>query len=206
MFGSPIRDPKFDYLERASGLKPISVLVGKYPAMFPVTIGANVRIFLGVDSNGDPSHTFAQVEDISDDWKTMAVRYLYEEAEAKSILARWHPRSKKQLNKLFPEKESKTKFSQEILLFSSNHRDNAIPIDSVDDIIQLESWYDYEFESHRQIFVVAHHLDVTTGTLHQLQPPSNVCERFFSIFFTVTLADFERFFLLGLICISMPAF
>ena len=183
MFGSPIQDPKFDYLGHAAGLKTVSVIVGKYPTLVPVTLGAMVRIFLGLDDAGEPQHTFGQVEEFSEDCKSMTVRYYYTEVEAKAALARWHPRLKKRLQKLFPESSKpNSKMNQEHLLFSSNHRDFSIAIDTVDEIVQAASWYDYEFESHRQIFVAVHHLDVTTGLLHQLQPPESASERVFRIF------------------------
>ena len=72
MFGSPIQDPKFDYLGHAAGLKTVSlaVLIGKYPTLL---LGEYVRIVLGL-------FQMNRLKDISDDGKSMTVRYYYTEA------------------------------------------------------------------------------------------------------------------------------
>ena len=72
MFGAKVEDPKFNYLGQAFGLKTNSYVVGTYPKIFAVTRGANVRIFLGNDSDGKPLHGFFHVEDFDCEAKTMS--------------------------------------------------------------------------------------------------------------------------------------
>ena len=177
MFGAKVKDPKFDYLGQAFGLKSNSYVVGTYPKIFAVTRGSNVRIFLGNDSDGKPQHGFFHVEDFQCEAKTMSGYHLYQEHEAKQLLAGWYPRKKRSIEKCLPERSNSSHISRELVLLCSNHCD-TIEIDTVDEIVHVSSFYDYEFEAHRQIFVVTHFLDVKQFLLNPIVPPEKVSERY----------------------------
>lgn len=205
MFGAKVEDPKFDYLGQAFGLKTNSYVVGTYPKIFAVTRGANVRIFLGIDSDsGKPLHGFFHVEDFDCEAKTMSGYHMYQEHEAKQLLIGWYPRKKKSIEKSLPERSNSSRISRELVLLCSNHFD-TIEIDTVDEIVHVSSFYDYEFEAHRQIFVVTHFLDVKRCVLSPIVPHENVSERYLFRSDRV-LISILIVFLLGLIFINMQAF
>jgi len=185
MFG-PDQSSKFDHLLKAFGLNVNSFLVGNYPKLISIGRGSDVKIYLGTN-DGEDQFAYFHVEDFDLSSRTLSGYHYYTEAEAKEFLLAHWPKLAKLISRFLPEKSGASKISQEQILLPSNHYQSGIEIDTVCEAISVSSWYDYEFESHRQTHVCTHFLDVLDFTVHKLTYLENakkkgmICEYSFKL-------------------------
>ena len=186
MFGPDQLDPNFDHLVKAFGLNVNSFIVGNYPKLVSIGRGSDVKIYFGTNG-GEDQFAYLYVEDFDLSSRTLSGYHYYTEAEAKVFLLAHWPKLAKLVARFLPEKSGASKISQEQILLPSNHYQSGIEIDTVCETVSVSSWYDYEFESHRQTHVCTHFLDVLDFTVHKLTYLENAKTRY-------VVRDFFYFF------------